>query len=99
MRDNTELIKEMIENNIPLGYPYDTMLELVGIENTVKIINEFGGSQVSFSMMKNVTVGYIRGKIIQEFTGYNYMELAKKYDVSNSYVRKVIYESKASKAV
>lgn len=83
------LIKEMVDKNVYLGDPYEYLVELIGVENTIKIMNEFGGSQVHFPMKKNVVMSFMPEIIGREFDGYNYTELAKKYGISTSYIRKV----------
>lgn len=84
------LIKEMVDKNVYLGDPYDYLVELIGVENTIKIMNEFGGSQVHFPMKRNVVMLFMPEIIGREFDGYNYTEFAKKYGISTSYIRKVL---------
>jgi len=83
------LIKEMVNKNRYLGDPYDNIVGLIGVENTIKIMDQFGGSQVSFPMKKNVVMPFMPEIINREFDGYHYAEFAKKYGISTSYIRKV----------
>lgn len=82
-----------MENEIRLDdlHPtYQQIARVIGIENVVKLGNEFGGE--SFYLPKlDVCLGIVRKrKIIEEFKGGNYVEIARKYGVTSAWVRQII---------
>ena len=78
----------------------DTYAELVGIIGADKadaVIHIFMGELIYFSRLKSLSV---RDKILQDFTGYNYTELARRYGYSERYIREIVKgKSKAIKTI
>ncbi|GAA6237687.1 Mor transcription activator family protein [Apilactobacillus micheneri] len=68
---------------------YQTLSELVGVENMLKIYDYYKGSQLTIPIhlydRKKTAV-----RIIEEFDGSNTFELAHKYKYSQKWVRKVV---------
>ncbi len=83
-------------NNISLEelHPtYQAIARVIGIENALKLGQEFGGE--GFYLPKlNINLSKARDKkIIEEFNGSNLNELAKKYGVTTRWVRTVLKKS------
>jgi Mor family transcriptional regulator len=79
--------------NIPLNElpsPYDFLIELVGIEKTVKIAEEFGGENVYFRKLDTLVRDQKNTYIAKEFNGHNHRELAKKYNVTPAWIAQLV---------
>lgn len=78
----------------------DTYTDLVtafGNEKAYGIVNVYRGELIYFPKLKSAAV---RDKILQEFTGYNYTELSRKYGYSERYIREIVkYRAKSIKTV
>ncbi|TCL43204.1 Mor transcription activator family protein [Harryflintia acetispora] len=81
-------IKDLTVDMLPEG-PARQIAEAVGVENLVRLAELFGGT--TFYMPK--TDSLIRpvrdARIKEEFSGYNTAELAKQYNVTESWVRQL----------
>lgn len=64
--------------------------EIIGIENYKKMVLYFGGDSI-YIQKKDTVVKEIREQhIAREFTGFNYRELAIKYNLSERTIREII---------
>jgi len=77
---------------------YRELAELIGIENTIKIYDKYGGGYLSLPK-KFLDDDYIHQQILHEYNGKNTQELAKKYGYTYSWVRKLIKTYKKQKEV
>lgn len=77
--------------------PYDIIAEELGIEAAFVIEKLFRGQQVYFPSFKKANSTRIREMILEEFDGYNYSKLAKKYGFTERHIRTICsgYEEKA----
>lgn len=76
---------------------YADIAATFGSEKADDIINVFRGELIYFPKLKSTA---IRGKILQDFTGYNYTDLSRKYGYSERYIRDIVkYRVKAMKKV
>ena len=57
------------------------MIQLVGVENTVKIMREFGGRQIWIPHIDHLERLQRYRKIREEYTGGNLSEMAAKYNM------------------
>lgn len=69
--------------------PYKMIAENCGLETAIKIAELFGGSQVTFQKLDTILYLLKERLIKDEFNGYNYSELARKYNCSTSWIRKI----------
>lgn len=67
--------------------PYSTLVEQLGVDVTLKIIELFQGQQVYFPRVEKACNAARKDLIRSEFNGYNYRELAEKYQCTDRYVR------------
>lgn len=81
-------IKELALEEIPDG-PWRQVAEEIGVENLYKALKIVGGATTyipkSESLIRPVRNRHIR----KEFNGYNYLELSKKYGVTDRLIRMV----------
>lgn len=68
---------------------YKELVELIGYENTLLIHNYFAGQYVTFPK-RLLSEKYLHEQIIKEYNGTNAKELARKYDYSYSWIRKIV---------
>lgn len=65
---------------------YKDLIELIGIECTIRMYNEYLGQQLSFPK-RLYSKAYIEKKVVEEYNGNNIKQLAKKYSYSERWVR------------
>ncbi|WP_242985451.1 Mor transcription activator family protein [Vallitalea okinawensis] len=70
---------------------YKDMAEILGVEVTLLIYKHYKGLQVTFPT-RLLSKDYVKELIRQEFDGRNTKELARKYEYSERWIRKIIAE-------
>lgn len=68
------------------------LAETVGLEVYKILIENFGGCQLYIPKWETIYKEVRNKKIRENFNGFNYRELAKKYNLSEKTVRKIVYE-------
>lgn len=83
----TELdIKELPE-------PYATIAQKIGIENAFKLAQMYQGMALYLPKLDD-TMARIRDKKIKaQFNGYNYKQLAIKYNLTERWIREIVKEA------
>lgn len=82
-----ELAKEIQIESLP--DEFQALVEIIGREATMLVMAHFAGMSVYFPYERLLMP--IRNKHIQdEFTGFNHKELARKYEVSTTYIRNIL---------
>ena len=72
---------------------YQQLAGLVGIENMLKIAKVFGGGEsIYFPKLEAIHRPARDKKIIEDFNGYNFRQLAKKYKLSEMRIRAIVRE-------
>lgn len=66
------------------------LAETVGLDAYKKLIEHFGGCQLYVPKLETVLKEARNKEIKENFTGFNYRELAKKYHVSEMTIRKIV---------
>ncbi len=70
---------------------YQALAEIVGIENMLKIAEVFANGEMIYFPKIDAILRPVRDrKIVEEFNGYNYEELAKKYRLSQMHIRAIL---------
>lgn len=82
-----KLIEKLTVEDLP--EPYKTIAEVCGMDAVVKLAEHFGGSQPYFQKLDTIIDSMKERNILQEFNGYNYDELARKYNCSTRWVREI----------
>ena len=72
--------------------PFDLreMVELIGMENFIKVCRFYGGRSVYVPLYKNLLIKDRNRKVIDEYNGKNLDELRLKYSMSNSLLKRVL---------
>lgn len=72
--------------------PFDLreMVELIEIENFIKVCRFYGGRSVYVPLYKNLLIKDRNRKIVAEYNGKNLDELRLKYGMSNSQLKRVL---------
>ena len=66
------------------------LVDLIGIENFIKLIKVYGGSSL-YIPNENSILKPIRNRLIKEyFNGHNYKQLAKEFKISEMQVRNIV---------
>lgn len=80
-----ELAAEVTVDELP--QPYRKMAELIGVPMTLQLAQHFGGTY-EYMPKFDKAVGQARDRIIRrEFDGANYKDLARKYNLTETYIR------------
>ena len=66
----------------------------IGIDRVKALFKEFGGTSVYFPTEKMIYKEARDREIIEKFNGFNVKELASKYNMSESYIRSIIRNSR-----
>lgn len=66
------------------------LAECIGFEAYKRLVNTYAGSFLYISKPDTLTVKIRNRKIIEEFNGSNYYFLARKYNLTERYIRKII---------
>lgn len=72
-----------------LESPYDVIAEELGLEVAFVIEKLFRGQQVYFPSFKKANATRIKEMILEEFDGYNYTKLARKYGFTERHIRSI----------
>lgn len=89
-----DLLNEISENDIAyLNEECRQLIELVGLDAFKKLVREHNGRSIYIPQRRSIELSLRNKKIIQEFDGGNYKELARKYDVTETWMRKIIKEA------
>ena len=68
--------------------------DLIGIENLIVLSHIFGGTSIYIPKEKELLKNFQHNEIFQEFDGRNIKELAKKYDLSERTIYRIIEKCK-----
>ncbi|MGG2057220.1 Mor transcription activator family protein [Lysinibacillus pakistanensis] len=68
---------------------YKEFVELIGYQNTMLVHSYFAGQYVTFPK-RLLSEQYLYEQIAKEYDGTNAKELARKYDYSYSWIRKIL---------
>ena len=67
---------------------YKELSELIGVEATLEMYNQFKGQQITFPV-RLYSSDSIKNQVLKEFNGANFKELAKKYGYSEKTIRRM----------
>lgn len=71
------------------------LAELIGLEAYKRLISVYAGSYVYVCKSETITAKIRNRKICMEFNGYNFRELARKYNLSERQIRNITSEELA----
>ncbi|HLA00752.1 MAG TPA: Mor transcription activator family protein [Thermodesulfovibrionales bacterium] len=75
---------------------YQEIARIIGIENAIKLGNEFGGGYIYLPKLTSLSLEGRNKKIAEEFDGHNYNPLARKYNLTVTSIRRIIEKERAS---
>lgn len=85
MKDVKQIISECQNGTV------SELVQVLGVENTVRLIEVFGGSQIYIPKFNNLSREYRDSEIYKDFlSGISYSELRHKYKLSEKTIRAVI---------
>lgn len=84
----SELSKDLTIEMIPDGL-YTQIAEVIGIDNFYKLAEVVGGATVYIPKPESLVRPVRDARIKNEFNGYNHPELARKYGVTERWVRQL----------
>jgi Mor family transcriptional regulator len=91
----TNFIKFMDESNIEdLPEPYKTIANQIGIDASLMLAETYGGITVYFPKAERALQTIRNKRIVKEFNGGNITELAKKYNLTESWIREILKEQR-----
>lgn len=76
-----------------LPYPYSILVEVIGLENTLKVAQRLGGLDLYFRKIDTLLQRKRDEMIKRQFTGANHRELATEYGLTERWIRQIV-ESK-----
>lgn len=82
-----------------LDEQYQEIANIIGIDNLLELASYFGGTQIYIPSTDKLVKNVKYKNIIEEFDGFNIRQLAKKYDVSESTVYRLVRDKIVSSAV
>ncbi|MBC2703987.1 Mor transcription activator family protein [Desulfobacula sp.] len=71
-----------------------TVVDVIGIDSTVKLIKEFGGEALYLPKLESVMRNSRNRDIRKDFTGNNHRELSKKYRLTVRQIRYILRKKK-----
>jgi Mor family transcriptional regulator len=71
---------------------YQSVADIVGMENTMKLARTFGGAALYFPRIQCVLREKRDQAILREFNGANHRELARRHGLSEQRIRMILRE-------
>lgn len=79
-----------IENEFLNGI-YNDLANLIGMDATKTIFDEYRGQQITF-LVEFYSKKFIHNQIVKEYNGFNVKQLATKYEYSERTIRRILKE-------
>lgn len=70
--------------------PYDALMDLQGFDAIYSICENLGGATIYVPSARKIFAQCLEKEAAQEFNGYNYEVLAKKYGFSDRHLRRML---------
>ena len=88
---NQDWVKEIQAELLP--EPYRKLSEEIGIENVIVLADEFQGTSVYFPKLDGLLKSLRDHRIRDEYTGNNVKDLARKYGLTEVWIRSILQEN------
>ena len=82
----TDMVEDLTLDMIPSGL-YKKIAKAIGVENLYRLSDAVGGGTIYIPKPDSIIRPVRDARIREEFNGYNHSELAKKYNVTDRWVR------------
>lgn len=79
---------DILMDEIP--YNLHTMVEIIGMENFLKLTKFYGGSNVYIPVYHRVTMGERNREIARQYNGKNINQLRMKYGITEMQLKKIL---------
>ncbi|MBE3574559.1 MAG: DNA-binding protein [Firmicutes bacterium] len=89
------LIGEIRMEDLPASY--QPVAEAVGVEAAIRLSMALGGVPVYLPKLERLLQSIRDRRIVTEFDGANYRELARRYNLSQTRVREIIHSDRAQR--
>lgn len=83
-----ELLKELTIDDIPPNYRL--LAEMIGVKKLFEVCKMFQGDNIYLPKAVTLLRSVRNRKIIEESTGYNEKEMAKKYDLTSVQIKNIL---------
>lgn len=83
------------KDSFPLPNQYQELVRVIGLEATVRLCREYGGTDTYIPKVDGLLAAKQRELIRREWNGYNGEALARKYGVSVRWIRKIVEGDKS----
>jgi Mor family transcriptional regulator len=87
----TNIVEQITVEDLPESYR-DVAL-VVGVENAIKLSDTLGGLAYYFQQLDKVLIKKRDALIKSEFTGTNHRPLARKYGLSEVWIREIVQKN------
>ncbi|TAN59642.1 hypothetical protein EPN18_10085 [bacterium] len=89
----TDWVKEITANDLPEGF--HGLAEVIGLDNTIKTIIYFEGSERYFPKIGS-TFKHVRDRVIRrKWKKHNIRELAKEFNLTHNQIRWIVRDHEA----
>lgn len=92
-----EWVKDIKIEELPVSY--QDVAGLIGVENAVKLSKHLGGLPYYFPKINGLIEQKRNEMIRKEFKGSNYRDLAKKYHLTEVWIRQIVDHKKEDKQI
>ena len=92
--NNAEFLKMVDVSDIP--ETYHPVVSLIGLDNFLKMCQYAMGDELYFPMQESILRKTRNRMILQEYDGYNLMELAKKYSLTTTHIKNIIKDKNSA---
>jgi Mor family transcriptional regulator len=69
---------------------YQVVAELIGMENALKLAQHIGGGRIYYPKIETLLRDKRDERIRAEFTGCNHRDLARKYALTETWIREIV---------
>lgn len=84
----TEIAAEISIKSLPTEY--QVVAELIGMENALRLAQHIGGGRIYYPKIESLLRDKRDERIRAEFTGCNHRELARKYALTETWIREIV---------
>ena len=85
---NDNLLEFVNESDVP--ETYKPILNLIGIENFMKLCKYAMGDEIYFPMQESILRNTRKRLIIQDYTGDHVSDLSRKYNLTQTRIRGIV---------
>lgn len=89
----SEIAAEMTVDRLPESY--QEVARIVGVHNAIRLSKHLGGLYFYYQKLDSLLLPLRDEKIRKEFNGCNHRELARKYNLTESWIREIVQRKPA----